>query len=139
MGHDAVTAGFQVFDRGAVLELLFDLKHDLSKHLRLPLGMLPADAAPSAVRAALEEGLCRTRPGPGGARSARAIWEAFLAEWESGGVLDVSDLRQAVERALAWEDAVAGPRPLGSRAEVLADLDGVGTAIGRLIEAVKVA
>ena len=135
--HERDMTGLDRADRETVLDLLFDLQHDLGKYLRLPVAMLPAEAAPADLRAALAEALLRTRIGPSGTRSARGVWTAFLADLADRPGLDLEALRTSVETALAWETALEADRPLPSRSEILADLDGVTAAIRALIMEVE--
>jgi hypothetical protein len=119
----------------ATLDLLLDLKHDLGKYLVLPIALLPGDADASALRAALERALHKTRSTRGVTRSAREIWQDFHEELaalltpESG----LDDLRLAVERALQWERALSTPGPL-DRAALERDFHAVQVAIAVLID-----
>jgi hypothetical protein len=95
----------------ASLDLLLDLKHDLGKYLVLPFALLPKEAAPAAVHEALARALRETRRGPRGVQT-------------------------AVDRALAWEQALDAPAPL-DRAAVERDLRAVQEAISALIAEVQ--
>ncbi len=119
-------------------DLLLDLQHDLGKYLRQPLAYLPAGAAPSDVRAAVHRALRETRRGPGGVRAAREIWAAFTGSCAA----DLRDLAgwtplvQAVDRALAWEEAAGAAAQL-DRAAVSADLGAVEPAIRALLDELR--
>ena len=52
--------------REALVEALYDLKHDLGKYIRLPVAMLPSDATEGEVASAVMQGVERTRSGPRG-------------------------------------------------------------------------
>ncbi len=121
-------------DRQELIDHLSLLEHDLGKHLALPLGMLPAGAAPAEVREALVTSLRRTRRTRGRVLSARQIWAAFRSE--AGEALLASGERwsavcAAVERALAWEERLAGSDI--DRDAALADLSAVRPAIRALL------
>ena len=124
-------------EREAVLDALLDLQHDLGKHIRLPVAMLPSDAPPEDVRAALEQALFRTRTSAAGTQGARDLWRRFLAETRDGVGIDLGALRAAVAAALAWESALAAGKPLPGRDELLADLDRVGHETRRLVAEVR--
>lgn len=117
-------------------ERLADLRHDLGKHIRLPLALLRADAPAAEVREALATGLLRTRRGPDGVRTARQLWEKFCRE--TGGWLGRfagwASLERAVERALAWEGALLPGAPEVDRAAADADLAALTPAL-RALEA----
>ncbi len=108
----------------ALREALSDLQHDLGKHLRLPLALLPRDAPDAEVREALATALRRTKRSARESKPARAIWAAFVAEtgdrWPA--------LRAAVERALSWEAALDGADPI-DRAAAERDLGAVGEVL----------
>jgi hypothetical protein len=96
-------------DSEALLYALLDLKHDLGKHLQLPLALLPKDADACAVQRAARDALLRTRRGPSGERSAREIWTNFKVEIGDdlgdhlGDRRGLAALDVAVQNALAWE------------------------------------
>jgi len=123
---------------GALLDALYDLQHDLGKHLRMPLAFLPVDAPPDQVREALQRALSNTRSSSAGTLSAREIWRRFVdgLSAEERTVPPFNKLRQAVERALAWEERLQGARPL-DRAAAQRDLDAVGGAIRAFIDTVE--
>jgi hypothetical protein len=120
-------------ERDALLDVLSDLRHDLGKYLRLPLAMLPADAAADEVREAARTALIRTRRGPRGVSTAAEIWSEArhdlepLARWRAG-----AGLAEAIEAALRWTGALDAPTPL-DRAALFSDLGGVTTAIDALL------
>jgi len=120
--------------RDDLIDALLDLKHDLGKYIRLPVAMLPPNAAPDELRSAIDDALERTRRGPAGTRSAREIWRAFLDE--AGAALErtagLDPLTDAVERALALGATEA---PL-ARAVTEATLGAVGERIQQLIQEV---
>lgn len=124
--------------RDDLLDLLWDLQHDLGKYLRLPLQMLPADAPPGEVRAAVLRALEQTRVGPSGTRSAAEVWAGFVAEagtaWTGSPAAAVLD--QAVARALAWRDPAREGSPL-DRGVVTADFAAVTEAIRALREEIE--
>jgi hypothetical protein len=131
-------------NREELLELLVDLKHDLGKYIRLPVAMLPRDAGADEVRAALRQALLSTRKSATGTRSARQIWEAFLAE--AGDRLRESPgftrLAGAVETALAWEGNAGSGAGVEDgaaldRRQLEQDLGGVGQAIALLMEELR--
>ena len=117
----------------ALQDMLADLQHDLGKYMRLPVGMLPAQADQAQLRAALGEALQRTRRGPDGVTSARTLWAAFEAELAKAlGDEQLRGLRAAVETALSWESELAeGAAPI-DRASLWRDLCAVGDAIEQL-------
>ena len=125
-------------DKEVLVDLLFDLLHDLGKYLRMPVALLPESASSQQVRAAVEQALLRTRSGPDGSCSARWIWEHFLSEiglalphfagWEL--------LRKSVENVLAWEKKLDGLHS-GDREAIMADFQEVPAAIRALIVEVR--
>jgi len=121
-----------------ILDALADLKHDLGKYLRLPFGMLPADASHEMISEALDTAINRTRTGPSGVRCAASIWAEFTRE--AGAALSGSarydELGDAVARALAWSRfTIAGAPPI-DRASVERDLRAVSERIQALMEEV---
>lgn len=130
-------------DTSALLDTLLDLKHDLGKHLLLPLSLLPKDAAAADVVQAAQDALQRTRRGPQGEQSARALWDEFVNE--HAGQLDNSKayaaLAQIVEVALAWESALCMPTPdlahAAKREDITHDFKQVGLSIVALIAEVR--
>lgn len=122
--------------REEMLDILFDLKHDLGKYVRLPLAMLPAGASDKEVVEAVRHALFATRTGPAGTRPARAIWDDFVAE--AKGTLEVRTgwprLQSSVAAALAWETRVHDRATAVSRTEVERDLASVSESIQALIE-----
>jgi len=122
----------------ATLDLLLDLKHDLGKYLLLPIGLLPKDAGEPELRDALRRALLQTRVSRGQSQSARELWQAFAAELgsELAGSAALAQLRAAVERALAWERALA-PEVALERALLERDLQAVQAAIAALIAEVR--
>jgi len=118
-----------------LLEVIDDLQHDLGKHLVLPLAMLPADATPAQVGAAARTALLRTRRGPGGDRSARAIWTTLRAELSGAEHLPGwTPMVDVIERALSWADRLDGPI---DRARLTTDLRAVKGAIRVLADQVE--
>jgi len=124
--------------RETLIELLEDLRHDLGKHLVLPLRLLPADADDAAVRAAARTALLRTRRGPDGATDAEALWaglrrelvDALGAPLTASGA-DWAALHAAVERALGWRARLDDPTL--DRAAITADLAAVAGAVDRVL------
>ena len=116
-----------------LIDAILDLEHDLGKHIRLPVALLPEDAGDSELRETVLRAIGRTRSGPRGTCSARALWEAFAGE--VGGALAshpaFEALRGAVERAIAWERRAAEGEILDRRA-LEADLAAVGERIRAL-------
>lgn len=128
-------------DTAALLDALLDLKHDLGKHLLLPLSLLPKDAVPVDVARAAQNALQRTRRGPQGEQSARALWNDFVSEY--GRHLHRSPafmtLARTVEAALAWESKLSAA-PLEHNAirdDVTRDFQQVGSSILALIAEVR--
>ena len=111
-------------------ELLDDLRHDLAKYLSLPLRMLPRDAEPAALRAALADALWHTRRSGGRSTPARELYARARAELleTKADPARLRALDQAVARALAWEGALARDAPL-PRAQIEADLSAVGVEL----------
>lgn len=109
-------------------DLLDDLQHDLGKHARLPLAMLPIDAPTDAVRDALVRGLQRTKAGPAGTVSAGELWQRFCqAVPESAANTEwFGHLQDHVRQALRWQDG-GGSAP--DRAAAEADLQALAGAI----------
>ena len=101
-----------------LLELLEDLEHDLGKYLRLPFSMLSSGADDAQLREALERSLLRTRGAGGCYTPAAQIWSearaALCVTLASGQTLPprYGHLTSAVDRALAWRDALQGRRGL---------------------------
>lgn len=125
-------------DRETLIEILEDVRHDLGKHLPLPLRLLPADADDGAVRAAARKALRETRRGPDGVTDGARLWADFEAELSDAldGPLRAAGPRwaalvEAVERALAWAGRLDGPL---DRAALLADLTAVTPAVDRLLD-----
>lgn len=128
-------------DSDVLLDALLDLKHDLGKHLQLPMVLLPKCADPKTVREAARLALARTlRCQRGHCFSARELWDRFVAE--AGTALEhepaFKSLEEAVERALAWEQRLSACPPKAwhpcSRREISRDFHQVGESITRLIE-----
>ncbi len=117
-----------------LLDALSDLQHDLGKYIAMPVTMLPASASDADLREALRSALLETRRSPAGIRSARSLWDAFLAE--VGDALTETPgwrpLNAAVDRALAWEARLAGNAPL-DRGAVTDDLRAVSTQVSGLM------
>lgn len=138
----AVAPDVTMMDPEALLDSLLDLKHDLGKHLQLPLALLPKEADARAVQRAACDALLRTRRGPCGDCSARRLWTRFVEE--AGDALQqmhgYTELRNAVETALSWEDKLhacgATECQASVRARISADFGRVSECIGRLIEEV---
>lgn len=112
-----------------LLEAVEDLAHDLGRHIRLPLALLPIDAGPAQLREALERGVRRTRTGPRGAYSAEDLLSDFAAEVPAALQPDLADLNTAVAGAMALLDADGPPT---DRDGISARLDAVGAAIAAL-------
>ena len=90
-------------------ESLDDLAHDLGRHVRLPLALLPESASPAEVRAALERGVNRTRSGPTGVLGAAALLAAFRAEVPAELQPDLRGLVEAVDAAVALAASDGAP------------------------------
>jgi hypothetical protein len=120
-----------------LIDAILDLAHDLGKHIRLPVSMLPEDAPQPELREAVLRAIGRTRSAPGGTLSARSLWEAFAAEAGPAvsGRPAFEPLRAAVERALAWEGRAEAGEALDRRA-LDADLSAVGARIRALLDEV---
>lgn len=112
-----------------LLEAVEDLAHDLGRHIRLPLALLPIDAGPAQLREALERGVRRTRTGPRGAYSAEDLLADFSAEVPEALQPDLADLSAAVAAAMALLDADSAET---TRDGISARLDAVGAAIAAL-------
>ncbi|MDD9968400.1 MAG: hypothetical protein OXR73_19330 [Myxococcales bacterium] len=125
-------------DHDELAELLMELKHDLGKHMLLPVSILPADATDAEVRSALAAALRRTRPGIAGPRSARRVFQDFRQELGGTTFPGLPEIEMALERALVWDgmvdDLSGGPL---ERARVTADLRAVGEAIGRAVRMLR--
>ncbi len=117
-----------------LLDALSDLQHDLGKYIAMPVTMLPADASDADLREALRAALRETRRSPTGIRSARGLWEAFLAE--VGDALAQTPgwrrLHVTVDAALAWETHLSGNAPL-DRGAVTDDLRAVSEQLRDLM------
>ncbi|MDJ0764022.1 MAG: hypothetical protein QNJ97_13655 [Myxococcota bacterium] len=125
--------------RDDLLDALFDLKHDLGKHIYQPLGMLPPGATAQELRAALETALFSTRKTQTEQVAARKLWVRFADEWQSQlpRFSHYEKLETAIRSALALESVLAKPGIEIERETVGATLRGVGEAIFDLIEEVK--
>lgn len=126
-----------------ILELLFDLKHDLGKYIRLPLAMLPSQADDTQVRRAVVQALRETRVSAHRVQSAAQIWQDFLTQiGEADGLKHgyaFFRLEKAVHNALKWERAIfdsSASAPLDRRV-VQEDLNGVDQAIIDLIDEIN--
>jgi len=121
-----------------IVDAVLDVKHDLGKYIRMPMVMLPVDAPASAVRESLLQALQRTRVGPRGVRSARAIWDDFAAEVAPalGKAPAFVALAETVARALAWEERALGDAPI-DRGSAEADFAAVGARIQELLDEVS--
>jgi hypothetical protein len=129
----------------ATLELLLDLKHDLGKYMLLPLSLLPRDADDAAVRDALTRALLQTRTrrvpadqnGGNSAKhsSAAELWRVAAAELQQTGCAreSIARIDAAVQRALAWQHALAREGALDRRA-IERDLGAVQSTIAELID-----
>ncbi|MFO8071015.1 MAG: hypothetical protein R6V85_03985 [Polyangia bacterium] len=133
-----VENGTDEIGREDLLDALLDLDHDLGKHIRLPVSMLPASASPVELREALATALLRTRRGPRGTSGAREIWREF--EREAGGALaglrGAENLTAALAAALSWEDVLEGGARI-DRDALERDLTEVREKIRDLIEEVS--
>jgi hypothetical protein len=120
-----------------LIDAILDLEHDLGKHIRLPVALLPENADDSDLRETVLRAIGRTRSGPRGMQSARALWEAFVDE--AGAALSANPafeaLHGAVERAIAWEGRAAAGEKL-NRCALEADLAAVGARIRALRDGV---
>jgi hypothetical protein len=112
-----------------LLEALEDLAHDLGRHIRLPLALLPIDAGPAQLHEAVERGVRRTRTGPRGSYSAEDLLADFASEVPERLRPDLAELESAVSSAMALLDA---EHPETSRDRISARLDAVGAAIANL-------
>lgn len=127
----------------ALIDLLLDLKHDLGKHLQLPLALLPKGADARAFQHTAWEALTRTRRSPCGDCSARRLWHRFVTEAGDAlvGCRGFAALEQAVERALAWEQRIATCSAMdcdrGLRREIEGDFGKVTECIAHLIDEVS--
>lgn len=130
-----------------LLEALLDLKHDLGKHLLLPLALLPRSADARTVRQAALQALTRTRRGRCGDCSARQLWARFLSEtenargpWNHNPAFEALD--RAVQCALSWEERLA-TQDSGSasvccpRTTITDDFRRVSETIAALIDALQ--
>jgi hypothetical protein len=115
-------------------DVLDTLCHDLGKYLLMPISMLPRDAGPDALRAALCRALHETRRGPGGVETAREIYEAGHAQLRALGATDaqLAPLRAAMQRALACEAWLSDPAREPSREVLLTELGAVRDALTAL-------
>jgi hypothetical protein len=67
----------------ALLESLYDLKHDLGKYIKMPVSMLPKDAKWDEVTVQAVKAILETRKGQSGVISAKMLFDQFAAEWET--------------------------------------------------------
>lgn len=122
--------------RDDLLDLLSDLQHDLGKHARMSIALLPADVPLAQLQVAVQQALLHTRHGPTGSRSAAQLWQDFVAaagtEWRVYDHAPV--LETAVLRALAWRDV---PVVALHRQNIEADLLAVAQAIRALRQEVE--
>ena len=122
-----------------LLDSLYDLQHDLGKHIRLPVALLPEDAEPSAVRQAIGAALRRTGQHQGKPKGAKIIWREFCAQHATQ--LEMystwSGLVEAVSTAIAWEDALDQTERDIPRETVLRDFTSLARAIDRMIDEVE--
>jgi hypothetical protein len=112
-----------------LLEAVEDLAHDLGRHIRLPLALLPIDAGPAQLREAVERGVRRTRTGPRGAYSAEDLLADFADEVPEALQPDLAELNAAVAAAMALLDAHSAET---TRDAISGRLDAVGAAIAAL-------
>jgi len=83
-----------------VLEVLDDLAHDLGRHIRLPLALLPIGAPPTEVAAAALRAVQRTRTGPRGVFGAGDLLADFLKAVPAKHRGDCAALEDAVAQAV---------------------------------------
>ncbi len=112
----------------AVLEMLDDLAHDLGRHIRLPLALLPIDAPPAEVAAAASRAVQRTRTGPRGVFGADELLADFLEAVPDERRGDCAALEASVARAI--ELATTSPLPERDRLRVA--FESVATQIAAL-------
>jgi len=122
----------------ALEECLFDLKHDLGKYVKLPLGMLPKDAPWDQVVAQVRLAVYETRKGPRGVISAADLFSAFADEWRAtlSGTPSFQGLERAVHEACALPDRVAKGQGAISRDEAERMLGAVSVSIQALMDEV---
>jgi hypothetical protein len=121
--------------REELVDILVDLKHDLGKYLRLPLALLPLQADQQQLRLALQTALFATRKDRESTRSARSIWDTFVAEVEPEWLLqdEAVHLRQCVEHALDWELRLQSNHEI-ERGLAQTDFDSVTNAIQHALD-----
>jgi hypothetical protein len=112
----------------ALLEALDDLAHDLGRHIRLPLALLPIDAPAADVEAAVERAIRRTRTGPRGVVGADELLSDFLEDVPALRRADCEPLVTAVAQACD----LARTRPLPDRERLRTTFEAVATAIAAL-------
>ena len=115
----------------ALIEALEDLAHDLGRHIRLPLALLPIDAPTTAVRDALERALYRTRCGPGGVWSADGLLAEFAAALPPILRDELGPLSHAVAQAEHLLDEPIDSTPL-AREAIRRRVEAVPEAIAEL-------
>jgi hypothetical protein len=122
----------------ALEESLYDLKHDLGKYIRLPVGMLPKEATWAEVAAQVEQAVLRTRKGPSGILSAAALFEQFKREWGArlANLSSYAALQTAVAAACALPEQILLNESALNRETVESILGEVSTAVQRLMDEV---
>ena len=115
-------------------ELLEDLAHDLGRHVRLPLTLLPDGAAATDVREALRRAVFRTRTASGGAQGAAELLAVHVAATPAEQRPTLAGLRAAVARAVDLaSQSESDPLP------PLSEVRAVVSAIGREIAVLQAA
>jgi hypothetical protein len=125
--------------REALLETLYDLKHDLGKYIKLPVALLPQDAPGTELSEQVIRAVRETRKGPSGTRSAKQLFTQFVDEW--GGALDGLPSYERLKRFLDDAEQLAvraeqSPSSI-SRREVESVLFAVADEIGALLTEVE--
>ncbi len=125
--------------REALLEALYDLKHDLGKYIRLPVTLLPKDAAREDLVHQTRKAVFETRQGPDGVLSAEEVFKRFAAEWDAvaRAFNGYGTVREALARAVLWGERVADPTARWERDDLVRDLSRVGAAIQAWIQEVS--
>jgi hypothetical protein len=123
----------------ALLESLYDLKHDLGKYIKMPVAMLPKDASWDEVTAQVRKAVHKTRKGQSGEISAATLFQRFVDEWEQHLASNKAyqQVALSVEAAIELNDRVEQCEPGLTRAEIEQVLGAVSIAISSLMDEVN--
>ncbi len=124
-------------DTDNIVDLLYDLKHDLGKYIVLPVAMLPASSDSSAVKKALYNALYKTRVKGDESVSALQIWNGYKYKIKKQLSCELwSLLNGAVDKVLAL-DMVVSSESFVHRDTVLKELTGLSDTIFIIIKRVE--